>query len=80
MSKSHSDSRRYRHDCDLCIYLGQFGKHDAYYCPASGELVARYSDNGPDYMASPANSNLHGTILVVVKRMAEKAGYLHVVD
>lgn len=40
---------RYVHDCDSCIYLGQYKKYDLYYCSGEYTIVCRYSDEGPDY-------------------------------
>lgn len=40
---------RYIHDCDSCIYLGQYKEFDLYYCPGEPTVVCRYSDDGPDY-------------------------------
>jgi len=44
---------RYIHDCDACIFLGQYKKYDLYFC-GKGSLVSttvilRYSDEGGDY-------------------------------
>ena len=40
---------RYAHDCDTCIFLGQYKKYDLYYCAGEPTVVCRYSDKGPDY-------------------------------
>lgn len=43
---------RFRHDCDRCQSLGQYGPHDLYVCPGGvlGQtLLARYGDDGPEY-------------------------------
>jgi hypothetical protein len=40
---------RYKHDCDNCIYVGRIDEYDIYYCSHSTSVVARYSDEGPDY-------------------------------
>ena len=58
----NSITPKWVHDCDRCIFLGtyQFAvQHiDLYYCPAlsgadgktgGGSVLARYSDDGPDY-------------------------------
>ncbi len=39
---------RFRHDCDRCQSLGQYGPHDLYVCHG-GTLLARYGDDGPEY-------------------------------
>ncbi len=42
---------RFKHDCDTCIYLGQSQGHDLYFCPAHQDLVARFDNDGPDYLS-----------------------------
>lgn len=44
---------QYIHDCSRCIFLGRYKNYDLYahcYHPVV-EMVARYSDDGPDYSA-----------------------------
>jgi hypothetical protein len=52
-----TEVKRFIHDCSACRFLGQFGKFDLYVCGKSGSLgqsvVARYGDEGPDYMSAP---------------------------
>lgn len=45
---------RYAHDCKTCVFLGQCGEDDLYFCPAgennpSGSLVARTSGDGNNF-------------------------------
>lgn len=45
---------RHKHDCERCVYLGQHDEYDLYYCEqnaGSATLVARWSDDGPDYVS-----------------------------
>jgi hypothetical protein len=59
----HTGTPTWKHDCNRCKFLGQTigGKHvvDLYVCETSPErsptLVARYSDEGPDYASIDAN-------------------------
>lgn len=52
------DKPRYKHDCDSCTFLGTRLNHDLYFCgdPQGDDtgisLIARYSDDGPDYKSS----------------------------
>ena len=53
-----NDSPAYKHDCSRCQFLGQTiggGKiHDLYLHPGPNEtVIARFSDNGPDYYSTP---------------------------
>lgn len=52
-----SESPRYRHDCDSCIYLGAFGRFDLWHCPHcdGGSVIARYGDEGAQYASGPIN-------------------------
>jgi hypothetical protein len=44
---------RYEHDCNHCVFLGQYGEYDLYYCPQPmihlPTIVARFGDWGGDY-------------------------------
>ncbi len=42
---------RYKHDCEQCIYLGEFSEQDLYFCEQGGipTVIARWSDEGGDY-------------------------------
>lgn len=50
---------KFQHDCDNCEYLGKFFDMDVYLCRPSdrgilgGSIIARYSDEAPDYYSSP---------------------------
>lgn len=49
----------YTHDCDACIFLGNHVDelsctYDLYYCP-DGTLIARHSNEGPDYYSLPVD-------------------------
>jgi len=50
---------KFRHDCDHCEYLGTFFDLDVYLCRGEsakvlgGSIIARYSDDAPDYYSSP---------------------------
>jgi hypothetical protein len=46
---------RFEHDCEECVWLGQYEAHDLYWCAEEGErgcAIARRSDDGPDYSSS----------------------------
>lgn len=45
---------RYKHDCDGCVFLGQFDGYDLYYCKRSdedmgGTVIARFGNDGSNY-------------------------------
>jgi len=43
-------NKRFTHDCDDCIFLGQYNEFDLYFCPKeSTTVIARYGDEGGDY-------------------------------
>ena len=44
---------RYKHDCDNCVYLGEYKNADLYFCNQISvkTVVARFSDYGPDYIS-----------------------------
>jgi hypothetical protein len=78
------DKPRYIHDCDCCVFLGQYhGGHEAdlYFCSGgiAPTVIARYSSDGPHY-----NSGLYVAEhypdrfpdLAEAKRRAEQRGLL----
>ncbi len=46
----------YKHDCEKCVFLGNFNNEDLYYCDQSiiPTVISRYSDVGPDYTSGMA--------------------------
>ncbi len=40
---------QFKHDCNDCVPLGQHEGYDLYYCPNEPTVIARFSDDGPDY-------------------------------
>jgi len=52
---------RYIHDCEQCVDLGTFEHYDLYFCEQNGSptLLARYSDDGPDYLSGLVFGELH---------------------
>jgi len=40
---------RYEHDCDRCIFLGEDGIYDLYYCDRTPTVVCRYGNEGREY-------------------------------
>jgi hypothetical protein len=67
---------RYKHDCELCKYLGRYGKHDLYYCPGgwsqSETIIARYSSEGPDYISGLVFAEDFAPLTVARDRAKEK--------
>jgi hypothetical protein len=49
---------QFKHDCDLCRFIGRYDKYDFYWCKSKeciGSVIARYGDNGHEYMSCPAD-------------------------
>jgi len=49
---------KYKHDCRVCVFLGRYKEFDLYYCTQGGKadtILARYSDEGPDYLSGMPN-------------------------
>lgn len=49
MQQSVISRPRYVHDCTSCIFLGEHGGYDLYYCPGEPTIVCRYGSDGPEY-------------------------------
>lgn len=69
------------HDCEVCTFLGchkaEKGTFDLYYCgQAYLTVIARYGDNGPDYLsAGPVpldGSDLSSPILAEAQKRARE--------
>lgn len=72
----HLGAPKWKHDCDKCRFLGQTigGRHisDLYVCDTSGPdmsptLIARYGDDGPEYLSMDSNyahANGHSELFV----------------
>jgi hypothetical protein len=44
--------KRFKHDCEDCVFLGQHNEFDLYFCPSPSlhsTVIARYSSEGSDY-------------------------------
>jgi hypothetical protein len=47
-----SASPRFKHDCDRCVFLGDYRAHDLYFCEACAggpTVLARYGSEGKQY-------------------------------
>lgn len=46
---------RYHHDCDGCIYMGQFTEFDLWFCPSKTDetgvnsIIGRFGEDGGEY-------------------------------
>jgi hypothetical protein len=69
---------RFIHDCKNCIFLGRHHEYDLYFCAQdfSDTVIARYSDNGPDYLSSLKMMVVSNSVLLVAKKRAIKMGLL----
>lgn len=47
---------RYTHDCKACQFMGRWDEHDVWVCPKEPmgpSVIARQSDDPPDYASGP---------------------------
>ena len=65
---------RHAHDCTSCVFLGQLGEYDLYYCPqgTNPTVLARW-DSEPSHYQSGWGSCL--TPLVVAECYARRKGW-----
>ena len=68
---------RYKHDCDKCKQLGEFGKYDLYFCDQGGDqtVISRYGDDAHEYDSGLFLAPFID-YLAEAKRRAIEAGYL----
>lgn len=48
---------QFKHDCDHCEFIGHYVGHDVYKC--KNTIIARSSDDGPDYGSYDINMLKH---------------------
>lgn len=70
------DSPKFMHDCDECVFLGHFEKHDLYYCPQDQTLTGRYDHDQTDYIIALAEATTD-PILGEAFRRAQDRGLLY---
>ena len=61
----------YKHDCDICIYLGSYQlviDYDLYLCQASKTVIARWGSEGPQYVSGLALITRDSVIAVAARR------------
>ena len=71
----------YKHDCDVCIFLGSFQLYqgyDLYLCKASKTIVARWGSKGHQYDSGLAIIPYNITIAVAARRAL--AYYMGIID
>jgi hypothetical protein len=70
---------RYNHDCDKCVFLGEYEEYDLYFCGQgtllTSTVIARYSNNGEDY-TSGIDFATHYPPLIEAKSRAIEKGLL----
>ena len=73
--KKNSETPKYKHDCSVCDFLGEYGHYDLYFCNTEPTVVARFSDKGADYMSGLCFTTTDGnTPLDEAKRRAIEKG------
>ena len=65
------------HDCEECMYLGEFNNCDLYYADHGGlpdTVIARYGSDGPEYVSGMifANKGLIPELVEAKKRAVEQ--------
>ena len=61
----------YKHDCDVCIYLGSYqlvGVYDLYLCEAGKTVIARWGSEGYQYDSGFALIPNYPAITVAARR------------
>lgn len=72
---------RFRNQCPECVYLGQFGGCDLYFCSQTAlgiaTVIARFADDPSSYQSGLALAEFIPS-LGQAKHLAIEAGLLHV--
>lgn len=65
---------QHEHDCDKCIFLGEYKEYDLYFHPGRyWTLVARFGKDG-DYQSSPEISQIN--CLKEARKRAVEKGFI----
>lgn len=70
---------RYEHDCDQCVFLGEYDKYDLYHCSQGNTIdtvIARYGNDGPDYSSGLAGAYAGIEHLAEALRLAKAQGFI----
>lgn len=70
-----SDTPQFIHDCQQCVFLGRFQKHDLYYCPKEQTLTGRFDHDDTDCVIAMAEPTT-APILGEAYRRAKERGLL----
>lgn len=66
---------KFVHDCEACVYLGEHEGEDLYYCAKSIQtVIARYGNEGSDYMSGMRFADPTSPNLAEAKRRANERG------
>jgi hypothetical protein len=72
--------RRYDHDCERCIFLGQYKEYDLYFCPSRdySTVIARWDSIPSNYASGLHCANLNvNNPLYFAKLIAIQIGLLN---
>ena len=67
---------RYKHDCERCIFLGQYNKYDLYFCTRFGisdPILARFSSERLGYVSCEVPTLVTGSIGPALKEALPRA-------
>lgn len=72
--ETNNEIPKYKHNCDNCIFLGNYKEHDLYFCENEPTVIARYSSRGPDYTSGLSFATEEGNVCLfeAKKRAIEK--------
>ncbi len=78
MAGRGTTSPKFEHDCDLCTFLGEYQRHDLYFCDkctAGPTLIARYGSEGKQYTSGLELAAVD-PLLAEARRRAIERGFL----
>lgn len=72
------EQARYKHDCENCVFLGYEDYYDLYFCPQGTipTVIARFSNDGPDYISGMPFPYQKLGPLVKAKGLAKSKGLI----
>ena len=72
--ESQGEGPRYKHECTMCIFLGQYGIADLYFCSRGGcpVVLTRYSNDAAEYTSGLEATTVNPELQEAQRRAEER--------
>ena len=63
---------KWEHDCEHCVFLGQYNQYDLYFHNRPTTIIARFGNDGPEYHSGLHMANYYPELAVAKERAIER--------